>query len=80
MAIACQLVGQYVGNNTILNDQDENNATLTTPKNKDHPVIRYILRWNCPKKFLDILKNFNATTDSDNLIEMCKKEPSFAGF
>lgn len=63
---------------TVRDDQDE---TLTNEEGNE--VDTKILRWNFPtfgSVYLDVLRNFINDCDSNKLKEICKKEPSFAGF
>ena len=64
---------------TIQDDRDDSIELKQTGTD----VTRKILRWNFPtfgSMYLDVLRNFIDDCDSDKVKEICKKEPSFAGF
>ena len=64
---------------TVQEDQDEEAPLI----NEHKQVSKTILRWNFPTfrtMYLDILTNIVTRSTKDVVNDICKKEPSFAGF
>ena len=67
---------------TVPSDQDDRIAQTNEDRSVDKRK-RKILRWNYPTfgdEFLQILNDFIKRTDQQDLITVCQKESSFAGF